>query len=1071
MGCVGWLATVGSAVIAWLLWRSHVHRSGLDRRLGALELEVGELRSRLTRGSEVASGPTETMATAALESVGARERAAEPARAATEVALSASQSVEGLEPEDPDRRRVSLPPAESTFEVPAAEVPAAPSEQAPEIPPPASRPPEPPESTPLTPARPTIDWEQWIGVRGAAVLGGIVLALAGIYFVRYSIEAGWVPPMVRITLALLAGVAAILAGEALRKRDYAFSANGLAGAGVVMLYAAIWAGRNLYALFGSGLAFALMALVTVAGGVLSWRYRSQVIALLGLVGGFATPLLISADSDRPIGLFGYLLLLNVGVALLARRTGWSLLGAVALGGTVLYQALWIFGRMDSERTWLGLLILGAFVAFYAVVGWLQRRSVDPDEPAPAGRLRGPLELLQHVGAVLTPFGFALYFAAQSELGEHLWPIALLLVLLNLAAAFVSRVHGLPFVAPAASAGSLGIVFVWSLRASLDARMIWEVVAVLIGLAVLHHLSLEARRWFRPASWSESLAAAVAAGGALFWLLVVWVALGERPSAFWIAFGAAGIAALLLLRQSQVTGRLVQEITAAAGLGLHLVAAILVTLSAEPTGPRFSVVLLLALAIGAAFQAWVLWRRKTTATRESGGPTRGREVSAAVAAALPLLGLLGWASATDLATATRELVPFHAGSLVLALLLVLSATRARSGLGYGMTMALLALVQLAWTGDALTESPLPALGLQLLSVVIFSFWPLAARLATAGTRRAAALAGPVWFVSLYGLYSASFGREVIGLLPIGLGVLSLLAGYGRVRLDARQQDGVDTRDDDAGEALLQEAPAQQRRRSTLAWYGGVTLGFVALAIPLQLDKEWITVAWALQALAVTVLWKRVDHPGLKVFGLALQLAVAIRLIANPELFDYHATGSEPFGLPVLNWLLYAYLVPVAALVLSARILEPLEVLRLRASERSLYRLFRGKPAIAALYGLLAVAVFFVWINLTIFDAFAPGSPLAISFDRQPTRDLVLSLSWALFALGLLMLGVSRKSAALRWISLAFFLLTIGKVFLYDLGELTDLYRVASLVGLAFSLIVVSLLYQRFVFGRDRGTGSD
>ena len=59
-------------------------------------------------------------------------------------------------------------------------------------------------------------------------------------------------------------------------------------------------------------------------------------------------------------------------------------------------------------------------------------------------------------------------------------------------------------------------------------------------------------------------------------------------------------------------------------------------------------------------------------------------------------------------------------------------------------------------------------------------------------------------------------------------------------------------------------------------------------------------------------------------------------------------------------------------------------------------------------------------------------------------------------------MARRSQGLRWISLAFLVLTIGKVFLYDLGELKDLYRVASLLGLAVSLILVSLAYQRFVF---------
>jgi uncharacterized membrane protein len=62
-------------------------------------------------------------------------------------------------------------------------------------------------------------------------------------------------------------------------------------------------------------------------------------------------------------------------------------------------------------------------------------------------------------------------------------------------------------------------------------------------------------------------------------------------------------------------------------------------------------------------------------------------------------------------------------------------------------------------------------------------------------------------------------------------------------------------------------------------------------------------------------------------------------------------------------------------------------------------------------------------------------------------------------------MARAATGLRWLSLAFLLVTIGKVFLYDLGALRDLYRVASLVGLAVSLILVSLLYQRFVFRRE------
>jgi uncharacterized membrane protein len=202
--------------------------------------------------------------------------------------------------------------------------------------------------------------------------------------------------------------------------------------------------------------------------------------------------------------------------------------------------------------------------------------------------------------------------------------------------------------------------------------------------------------------------------------------------------------------------------------------------------------------------------------------------------------------------------------------------------------------------------------------------------------------------------------------------------------------------------------------------------------------------------------------------------------------------------VLNWLAYAYLVPGACLIGvrailarlvvvepspdstpgasasslpgesggasidSTRALLPIEVARARPWESALYsRLF---PVIAGAAAVAAIFVVFAWINLTIFHAFSTGSTLTLSVERLPARDLTLSLAWVVYAVTLLGLGMARDSSALRWLSLGFLVLSIGKVFLYDLGELRDLYRVASLVGLAISLILVSLAYQRFVFRR-------
>ena len=64
--------------------------------------------------------------------------------------------------------------------------------------------------------------------------------------------------------------------------------------------------------------------------------------------------------------------------------------------------------------------------------------------------------------------------------------------------------------------------------------------------------------------------------------------------------------------------------------------------------------------------------------------------------------------------------------------------------------------------------------------------------------------------------------------------------------------------------------------------------------------------------------------------------------------------------------------------------------------------------------------------------------------------------------LLALGIRRMSSALRYASLALVMLTTAKLFVFDMSELTGLFRVASFLGLGLSLIGVGYLYQRFVF---------
>ena len=885
--------------------------------------------------------------------------------------------------------------------------------------PPAGGRPAPPSLTSIPSGPSGIDWERWLGIRGAAVLGAIALGLAGLLFFRYSIEHGLITPTMRVVFGTITGLACVGGSTLLRARGYRAASEGVAGAGVVILYAAFWAAHALYALIPLLATFVLMVLVTAACCLLAVRQESLLVAVLGLAGGFATPLLLSSGEDRPIGLFGYILLLDLGLLLVARVRRWPSLGLLSLLGTALMQALWIGARMGPDRLALGLLILAVFAALFAGVSRLGKRDAGTATPLARGT---------EIAALLLPFAFALYFAGRVELGPHLYPIALLLGALAAGAGFVARGQRNQAVATGAAIGCLAVVAVWCAQHALTTALSWEAALTALGLAAIFHLFVEIDP--EPAGLEGPAPAAVTAALGLFAVLLAASASSAAPWA-WLA-GWGGLAALLY-RHAAFPERAWLQLAVAAGLGIGL-SLIHHRHTDAPGFPAPAVVLALLVGASVALQAAALFRRE-------------EEVIAfaeRAAALLPILLLLALVPSPFL----RGLgaAPALGASLLLGLLAAFAATRLGKGPWYAAAVAATWLVHNAWIfGHPLADLPaadfLAAWGLAATAVVALTLWPLLAVRRFSDDRiawYAAALSGPLWFAPLRALFVTRFGDGLIGILPILLGALALGAA-------ARARD-----------AWPEDDP---RRTSALAWFAGVALCFVAVAIPLQLEKQWVTIGWALQGLAVIALWSRLDHPGLKYFGLLLLGAATARLVANPALLTYYPRPDTR----IVNWILYTYLVPAAALIGSAWHLRPREAERARPWESGLYATGAAVGAIAS--SGAAIAVLFVWMNLAIADWYATGPSLTLTLGGAPAQRLTVSITWAIYALLLLGLGMARAATGLRWLSLAFLLVTIGKVFLHDLGELRDLYRVASLVGLAVSLLLVSLLYQRFVFRRE------
>ena len=87
----------------------------------------------------------------------------------------------------------------------------------------------------------------------------------------------------------------------------------------------MFAAANFYHLITIYTAFGLMAAITVSSGILAIRLDSVLVAILGIIGGYGTPVLLSTGDANFAGLFSYMIILGAGVLGIALRKRWHLL--------------------------------------------------------------------------------------------------------------------------------------------------------------------------------------------------------------------------------------------------------------------------------------------------------------------------------------------------------------------------------------------------------------------------------------------------------------------------------------------------------------------------------------------------------------------------------------------------------------------------------------------------------------------------------------------------------------------------------------------------------------------------
>jgi uncharacterized membrane protein len=734
---------------------------------------------------------------------------------------------------------------------------------------------------------------------------------------------------------------------------------------------------------------------------------------------FAAPLLlvvfpalayIEPRAAQPGALFGVLFALMALVAAYAIAREEGAVHFLAAFFAVAAEAVWSSRHLTPDRLLPALAIYAIFGMFYLGA---------PIVAAQYGKRLRP----EGSGAVVlfVSLGLLFFLAAGPVASAALWGIAILLAILNFGLLVEAMSGRHPLLLVAGLALSWIVIAVWWSAVSLAALL----VPGLIAVAAFTLMILGGNIWAARRAEQEQAQATSVFGHGLYLALVGHAFLffvAMQPSLSIPPWPFLGVLAVLDLAIG------VAALYAKRG-ELHFVAlaasqSILVLWETlAPSAPWPQTAIFVSLGVGGFGLAWfVLARRLGVAEADW-----SRAFFQAASAVAAFIGMAVVATASTLEGNPGVSILATATVAFVVLLLALDRLADWRFVAPASVVAA-ALVVFVWslgnfTPGRWTDELRFAAGIYAL-FLSYPFWcgPTARR--ALGPYLAAVAAGvPFFLFARHALVAGGFADR-IGLLPLTQALL--MAGLLW--------------------KLLQLEPPGKRAMGRLAMVAGSVLAFVTVAIPLQLEKQWITIGWALLAAALAWLWRRIPHWGLLVWTSGLMAGVFIRLVFNPAVFEYHARGTTP----IVNWYLYTYLVAAAAFFFVAA--------QLRDQKESI---IAGLPGISSLAAAGGAILLFLLLNIEIADFYSTGPQLTFNFNADIAQDLTYTIGWGIFAFGLLTAGILLQSRAARVAAIGLLSVTVGKCFLHDLWRLGGLYRVGSFVGLAICLTLVALLLQKFV----------
>ena len=217
-------------------------------------------------------------------------------------------------------------------------------EPAPSAPPPEPEPVTPPPQpgpSPVTLPAPAFNAYQLESIIGRRWVGWIAISLilfATAFFLKYAFENRWIGEVGRVAIGIAFGIGFSVAGIRYHRRGWRIFSQILTAGGIILLYLSTYAAFGYYHLVGQKTAFFYLVILIAEAAALALVYNAPAIAIMALIGGFLTPLLLHSDRDQYRSLFTYIVALDIGALALLKH--WRGLSSVAYFGTQILFWIW-----------------------------------------------------------------------------------------------------------------------------------------------------------------------------------------------------------------------------------------------------------------------------------------------------------------------------------------------------------------------------------------------------------------------------------------------------------------------------------------------------------------------------------------------------------------------------------------------------------------------------------------------------------------------------------------------------------------------------------------------------------